>query len=80
MSREQTLAEIHKVLEIALKHRDFSLSESTTAKDIKGWDSLSHMIIMAEIEKHFGIKFSFMEIVNMTNLGSVIDCLQDKLQ
>jgi len=55
------------------------MSESTTAKEIKGWDSLSHMMIMAAVEKHFGVKFTFMEMVRMTNVGSLIDCIANKL-
>lgn len=79
MSREQALHEIHEVLKIALKHDGFTLTESTTAKDIMGWDSLSHIIIIAAIEKHFGITFSFMDILSMTDIGKIVDCLQSKL-
>lgn len=79
MSREQILQETADVLKVLLEHSKFTLTETSTAKDIKGWDSLSHMRIMAAIENHFGVNFTFMEIVNMTDMGSMIDCLQDKL-
>lgn len=78
MDRNEILKQIDLVIAQTLQHHNFSLSESTTAKDIKGWDSLNHMSLMAAIEKHFEIKFSFIEILNMTDVGSMIDCLQDK--
>lgn len=79
MNREQLLQETAEVLKRALKHSNFTLTERTTAKDIKGWDSLSHMMIMTAIETHFGITFSFMEMVSMTDMGSMLDFLQEKL-
>ncbi|PKN71895.1 MAG: acyl carrier protein [Candidatus Cloacimonetes bacterium HGW-Cloacimonetes-3] len=79
MNRAQLLQETTQVLIKVLKHSNFTLTERTTAKDVKGWDSLSHMVIMTAIEKHFGITFTLIEMVNLTDIGSMFDILQEKL-
>lgn len=79
MDRHVILLQIQSVIRQALKQQDITLTEQTTAKDIRGWDSLTHMAVMVAIEQHFECKFSFMEMINMDNVGSMIDCLQEKL-
>ena len=47
------------------------LSEETTANDVPGWDSFSHISIIHQVEKEFGIRFGTLEIINLKNLGDL---------
>ena len=78
MDRAKLLDEIQQVVQQVLPRNTVQLSERSSAKDIPGWDSLSHMVLMAAIEKHFELKFSFMEMINMTDIGSMMDCILEK--
>ena len=40
------------------------------------WDSLNHILIMNEIEKVFGISLSPNDIINMINVGSILNILK----
>lgn len=55
------------------------LSPETTADDIEGWDSLSHVNLMIAVELEFGIEFKQREIVSFANVGELADCIQRKL-
>lgn len=56
-----------------LENDDIELSRETTAHDIDEWDSINHIYLVVEIEKHFGIKFSSSEILQWKNVGEMID-------
>jgi acyl carrier protein len=36
---------------------DFAIGDSTTANMVPGWDSLSHVRIIAAIEAEYGVRF-----------------------
>jgi acyl carrier protein len=62
-----------------LKKNNVELYPETTAADIDGWDSLTHMLLMDSVERHFGIKFKLMEIMKFNNVGDMVACIQKKL-
>lgn len=54
------------------------LNPKTTAKDIDGWDSLTHIRLMLTIEKAFKIKFTSSEIGNLKNVGDLAALIQTR--
>jgi acyl carrier protein len=56
------------------------LSESTTAADVDGWDSLAHLNLIVAIEKRFGVKFATAEISRMKSEGSNVGTLHELLR
>ena len=46
MNKENITNEIEDILVNVLKHHDFTLTDELSAKDVEGWDSLTHMIII----------------------------------
>lgn len=54
------------------------VSRETTAADVKGWDSLMHITLVAEVEDAFGIKFTMKQILDMQNVGEMIDLIVEK--
>lgn len=62
-----------------LGHNSFELEDDTTAKDVDGWDSVTHMMLINEIEKKYNIKFSLMDLMNLENIGSLIKAIKNKV-
>lgn len=60
-------------------NQDLIITSDTTADDIDDWDSLTHMQLIVEIEKKFGIKFTTAEIKKAANVGEFIDIIKDKI-
>ena len=64
-----------------LKLKDFDLTGQTLAYQVPGWDSLNHVIILAAVEKEYGIVFNITEVLRLKNLGdlqSLVDGLSDR--
>ena len=58
---------------------EITLVRSTTANDIEGWDSLSHVNLIVTIEARFGIKFSQKELLTFKNVGDLMDNIDSKI-
>jgi acyl carrier protein len=43
-----------------------------TAKDVDGWDSLTHIRLILSVEKAFKIRFTTSEIGNLENVGALV--------
>jgi acyl carrier protein len=55
------------------------MKDELTATEVEGWDSLSHITIISEIEEEFKIKFKLKELNKLKNIGSLIEIVQSKL-
>lgn len=56
------------------------LQDKMTANDVDNWDSLTHMILITEIEKTFNIKFKLRDLNQMKNIGEMKTIILSKLQ
>ncbi len=79
MERATIKEKINFVLKSVLDHENYDISDELSAKDVDGWDSLTHMTIISEIEKAFGITFKLKELYKMKNIGDMIDLIILKL-
>ncbi len=48
------------------------LTPATTADDVEGWDSFSHLNLIAAIEARFGIQTQTKEIEKLRNVGDLM--------
>jgi len=79
MERTQIVHQIQEILERVLKHNRFEIHDELTATMVEGWDSLTHMVIITEIEKSFAVQFKLKEINKLKNMGNLIELIQSKL-
>ncbi len=56
-----------------------TLNEQTTADQIEGWDSMSHINLIIAIEIAFGIEFTNEEIRSFNNVGDMQQCINGKV-
>lgn len=56
-----------------------NISNEMTAADVDAWDSLSHIELIVNIEDSFNIKLSVNEIINLQNVGDMINLLEQKV-
>lgn len=57
---------------------DLVLTETTTAKDVEGWDSITHVLIVVAVEKKFRVKFTAGEIQQLQNVGELAALVRRK--
>lgn len=79
MEREDILSQVQGIFRTILKSETVILDDETTANDVEGWDSLTHVQLISEIEKHFNIKFSLKEMLSWKTVGKMVDCIVKKV-
>lgn len=55
------------------------LTESTTAADVEGWDSLTHLLLVNELEENFGVSFTLDDVTESQNLGELLTALMKQI-
>lgn len=54
------------------------LTPTLSAKDVDGWDSLTHIRLVLTVEKAFQVKFSTSEIGNLANVGGLVALIEQR--
>jgi len=75
MDRDEILKQLSLIFEEVLKQPGLKIDYNMSADDIDGWDSLSNMTIISEIEKKWNVHFKLRDIVRMKNIGDMIDVI-----
>lgn len=78
-TREELLEEIQGAFRKVLNNPTLTIDGNSSAQDVNGWDSLTHVMIISEIEKQFKIRFSIKEMLSWKTVGNMIDSLQAKV-
>ena len=73
------LKKIRTIFINILEKDNFELVGSSKIGDVDGWDSLTHMMIISEIEDKFNIEFELEELWHMKNVGDLISHINDKI-
>ena len=79
MTRAEILAKIQDVMIDVLDLDDLHITEKTTAADVEGWDSLSHLRLITEIEAAFGLTFATGEIERLKHGGDMAGTIETNL-
>ncbi|MBK5275010.1 MAG: acyl carrier protein [Desulfuromonadales bacterium] len=73
------LAELAPVFREVFDDESIVITRQTTANDIDGWDSLSHMNMVMAVEMKFKIRFALGELPALRNVGDLADLAEKKL-
>ena len=81
MIREDILATLKETMETSAPvHMDWdSITEETTIGEL-GFDSLSILDLIFDVQQAFGIEFEAQELVNVNTVGELADFLEEELQ
>ena len=79
MTREDITKEVTEIFKETFREDEIVLSDDMTADDINNWDSLTHTIMIANIEKHFSVKFKIREVMKLKNVGILINSIENKI-
>ena len=76
MTREEIISQLTPIAQAMLKDDTLVILDDLSAANVPTWTSLSFMMLLTEIENHFGFKFKMMEILKLQNMGAIIDSIQ----
>lgn len=72
------LAELTDVFRDVFDDDALVLRRELSAKDVAGWDSLTHVSLIVEVERRFGVRFTSSEVASLEDVGGLLDLLASR--
>lgn len=79
MSRQEIFEKLTEIFEDVFDREGIELAEETTAKDVEGWDSLTHIALLAAVEDEFDIKFDMKDVQGLKDVGALVSAIEAAL-
>jgi acyl carrier protein len=57
---------------------DIKLTPELSAKDVDGWDSLTHVRLIVTAERAFKVRFSASEVGTLENVGNLVALIHSR--
>jgi acyl carrier protein len=68
--------ELTSVFQQVFDDDELIVTRATSAAEVEGWDSLTHVSLMLTIEKRFGIRFKSAQVASLKNVGELADLIE----
>lgn len=78
MDKEQIMQIVSNAIEETFMTKSDEISRDTVAIDIPGWDSLSHIILLSNIEDSLNTELD-LEDVDFENVGELVEFIFKQL-
>jgi len=78
MGAHENLVRLTTVLQEVFDDPALAIDEATTAEDIEGWDSVTHVLLVVAVEQAFAVKFKTTEIETLKNVGDLVRLIDRK--
>lgn len=79
MDKTDLIQQLTQLFRDQLDNDSLTLSPETTAQEVEGWDSLTHIQLVVAIEKKYRIRFASAEINGFRNVGEMCDAILRKV-
>lgn len=78
MDKSEIYPQLLSVFRRVFENDSINIEDSTTADDIENWDSMTHLMLITEIEEDFSIEINGMDIMNLHNVGNLASLIERK--
>ena len=75
MTRAEVYETLNQVFQEVFDDDGIQVNDDTTAADIDGWDSLTHINLIDAVEDEFDVRFDMNDVVGMKNVGEMVDII-----
>ena len=72
------MEKLNDVFRMVFDDETLVVSEATTANDVDGWDSLTHINLVMAVEAMFRIQFSAKDLGSLRNVGDLLGVIESK--
>lgn len=76
MERNEICEIVTDIFRNVFDDEDIELKNETNAEDIEDWDSLAQITLISEMEKKFCIRFNMQDVIELQNVGDMIDLIE----
>ena len=78
MTDAEIYAKLNTIFQDVFDDDELVVKPEMTAKDVEGWDSLSHVRLGLTVERAFNVRFSASDITGLKNVGELVDLVRVK--
>lgn len=78
MTDDAIYTELTEIFRDFLADDTIVLAPATTADDVDGWDSSTHINILLAAEERFGVRMTSAEIERLTTVGALVALIRSK--
>jgi acyl carrier protein len=78
MTREEIRLSLKDVFREVFDGLEIIPADELTAKQVEGWNSVSHIDLICAVEEKFSFNFSTSEIARLQNVGELITVIEKK--
>ena len=75
MKFDEVMGLLHPIFRDVFDDDELIIEANTTANEIDGWDSLTHIRLVITIEKAFDLRFTAAEISDLENVGEMAELI-----
>jgi acyl carrier protein len=79
MDDAQIYARMEDIFHDVFDDDSLQVSPALSAKDVDGWDSLTHIRLILTVQKAFRVKFSTSEIGKLENVGDLVELIKTRV-
>ena len=76
----EIIEKLNRIFGEVFDDETIKVNDNSTANDVEGWDSLSHVNLIVLIEKRFKIKFETKELLTFKNVGDLRKAIEKKIE
>ena len=62
---------VSRIMRKVFEDPGMAVSDDISSGDVARWNSLNHVVLIAEIEKEFGIKFGLSDVLELKTAGDI---------
>jgi acyl carrier protein len=78
MDEPQIFGQLTKIFQDVFDEDSIKVTPELSAKDVDGWDSLTHVRLILTVQKAFKIKFSSSEIRKLEKVGDLVKLISER--
>ena len=71
--------QLERIFKKVFNNESLVVNPLMSSKDIKMWDSITHMELIAEVEAEFKIRFSFGEVMQFNTIDDMMKVIEKKV-
>ena len=80
MTRDEIHQQLTRVFRDVFDDPAIEVTDATTARDLEGWDSLTHINLIVAAEKAFRVSFTTKQVQALANVGDFIELIASRLR
>ena len=61
----------NQLVSVNLKIEEEKITDALTMHDIPEWDSMNFLLLIAELEKEYGVTFSMDDVLALNSIGDI---------